>query len=185
MRLAVHAYWRIYALCACYSDCMGDDMGGPGSGPRKRIGRPTKLTRELQATMVRLLLAGNYLETAAACCDIAPRTVREWIKRGLRKKRGIYYSFALAVKKAEAEAEQMALARLRRAGKQQWTAEAWYLERKFPAKWGRWDRVQVDESSSVNRAREYIARKDVRDLLDEVSRRIGVAGDAGSDGAAS
>lgn len=63
-----------------------------------------------------------------------------------------------------------------------WQADAWYLERKHPAKWGRWDRKPDKPAEEVGKARDFIRRKDVRDLLDQVACRIGMAGDAGSAG---
>lgn len=157
-------------------------MGGPGSGPKRRAGRPSKLTPELQDRIVKLIEAGNYMDTAAACCDVSRETFFKWMRRGNRQKHGPYRRFVDAVKKAEGLAEARALVRVRKAGERWWQAEAWYLERKFPNRWGRWERGSNEQPKRIDNARKAIQSKDVRDLLDEVARRIGMAGDAGGDG---
>lgn len=122
-------------------------MGGPGSGPkRKPMGRPTKLTPELQADLVRLIEAGNYVETAAGCCGVQPATVRDWVKRGVRGHK-TYRGFSTALKKAEARAEASGVVRIRAAAKNQWQADAWFLERKFPQRWGRKSRDEPSEAA--------------------------------------
>lgn len=101
------------------------------------MARPSKLTPELTAEMTKLIEAGNYLETAAAACGVDRETVRRWMKRGARQSKGPHAEFCGAIKGAEARAEARALVRIRMAGVKQWQAEAWYLERKFPQRWGR------------------------------------------------
>lgn len=155
-------------------------MGGPGSG-RKPLGRPSTLSDEHESELVRLIRAGNYLDTAAALAGLHQDTVRVWMRKGAKAKRGRYREFFMAVKEAEAFAENSALVRLRAAGRKNWKAEAWYLERKFPAKWGRWERVTHDVPPEVGETRDMLARKDVRDLLDEAARKLGVEGDPGGD----
>lgn len=114
-------------------------------------GRPTKLTPELQDEICEALRAGNYLETAARRCGLAKSTLHLWLHRGrleidrlsenprarMRKREAPYVEFSEAVKKAEADAETMAIAVIMLAGKTQWQAMAWYLERKHFDRWGR------------------------------------------------
>lgn len=113
-------------------------MGGPGSG-KKKMGRPTKLTKELGAEICRLIEIGNYLETAAACCDVPPNVCRKWVKEGIRGKDKLHADFAIAYKRAEGLAEASGLERIRQAAMKTWQADAWYLERRFPARWRRRD----------------------------------------------
>ncbi|RJF74936.1 hypothetical protein D3875_02775 [Deinococcus cavernae] len=108
-------------------------------------GRKTKLTRELQDKYIRALRAGNFVET---CCDytgINPDTYYEWMKRGEQggEKNAIYRDFRRAVLEARASAEIESVARIRVSGQQgNWKADAWYLERSHPGRWGR-TRVEV------------------------------------------
>lgn len=149
-------------------------MGGPGSGRKRCGGRPTKLTPQLHLEIVKFIEAGNYIETAAAVAGVSPSTLRHWIRRGARQRDGPYRLFSEAVKRAEARAEASALVRIRQAGEKNWTAEAWYLERKFPHKWGRWERGASDVPQDDDRTRQILKNKGVRDLLDEVADRLGV-----------
>lgn len=131
-------------------------------------GRPTKLTPELQARMLALLRAGNYVETAAAACGLAKKTFYNWLQKGARAKGGEYHEFAAAVEKAMGEAEARDLLTIDKAAQGydvtvvketvsngvvidrevknsrrfDWQAAAWRLERKFPDRWGRRERVE-------------------------------------------
>lgn len=108
-------------------------------------GRKTKLTPELQEKFIRAQRAGNWVET---CCDyvgINPDTYYEWMKRGERgeKRDAIYVAFAEAVRTARASAEIESVARIRVSGQNgNWRADAWYLERSHPDRWGT-KRVEV------------------------------------------
>jgi hypothetical protein len=103
----------------------------------------TKLTPELQEKILLHLRLGAYVETAAACAGIHKDTFYEWMKKGAR---GIapYVAFAAAVNKAVAESESRDLATILKAAQSQWQAAAWRLERRFPEKYGRNDRVKVE-----------------------------------------
>jgi transposase len=109
-----------------------------------RPGRPTKLTPELQDRIVALLRAGNYIETAARFCDVDKVTLYAWLKRGNRQANGPFREFLNAVERAQAEAEIRDLEVIRQ--EPSWQARAWRLERKFPQRWGRHDRLDVGEA---------------------------------------
>lgn len=49
---------------------------------RRPVGRPTRLTPQLQARLVEHLCAGHYLETAAHLEHLSPRTLMGWLARG-------------------------------------------------------------------------------------------------------
>lgn len=56
-----------------------------------------------------------------------------------------YIAFAEEVVKAEADAEVIRLARISQAGQEgAWQADAWWLERKLPDKWGKKDKAQIE-----------------------------------------
>jgi hypothetical protein len=107
-----------------------------------KLGRQTKLTKDLQARIVQVLEAGNYIEAACDYVGIGISTYHQWIERG--EKRGsrpsdqIYVEFVDAVKRARSQAEILSVARIRKAAQDgEWTADAWYLERSHPERWGR------------------------------------------------
>jgi hypothetical protein len=98
---------------------------------------------------VAALMAGNYVETAAAQAGLAKRTVYEWMRRGARGQGKEYVDFLHAVQKAQAHAETRAVALISRAAESQWQAAAWQLERKCPARWGQRIRVTVDHEQAA------------------------------------
>lgn len=103
------------------------------------MGRPSKLTPELHAEIVNLIRLGNFREAAAAAAGIGTTTFHRWMAKGREARSGIYREFWAAVNTAEAQAEATAIGRIRQAAQdpKHWTAAAWYLERKFPERWGR------------------------------------------------
>jgi transposase len=117
--------------------------GGPDLTPPKRGGRPTKLTERLQNRLIALIQQGNYRETAAALSGISPATFHRWMERGAQG-RHPYRAFREAVEHAETWAEGIAVRTVQsniRAG--DWKAAMTWLERKFPDRWGRRNRVEV------------------------------------------
>lgn len=150
------------------------------AGKRKR--GPRKLTVDVQAELCGWLLAGNYLETAAALVGLPADTVRAWIRRGLKEGSGKYHSLAMAVRKSEAEAAASSVERIRAAGRRGiWKADAWFLERKFPQQWGRWERVTVEDVGGQKEARDVMRDKRVRDLLDRAASELDLAGQSSGD----
>lgn len=97
-------------------------------------GRPTKLTKELQETLIAAVRRTYYLETAADLVGIDRRTVQRWVKRGRKEPGGIYGSFCRALKIALAEKSAANIEAIENAG--HWTSRAWLQERRFPEQWG-------------------------------------------------
>ena len=111
---------------------------------KKTGGRRTKLTPEVREKVVSAIRAGNYANVAAEYAGIGERTFYRWLQRGQAANRGIYRQFWQAVKKAEREAEVRAVAIIQKHMEDNWQAAMTYLERKFPDRWGRRDRLRVD-----------------------------------------
>ncbi len=125
-----------------------------------KAGRPTKLTPDLHAEVIRLIKAGNYLETAAAMVGVERPRLRVWVRRGMNEKRGRYHEFALDVEQAMAHAEAMDVLGIRKAGEREWTARAWLLERRFPTRWGRRSaevKVNLVQSPAWQELRDMLA----------------------------
>jgi hypothetical protein len=97
----------------------------------------------LQEKILLHLRLGAYVETAAACSGIHKDTFYEWMKKGARGQKP-YAAFAEAVHKAIAESESRDLATILKASTKYWVAAAWRLERRFPEKYGRFDRMKVE-----------------------------------------
>jgi hypothetical protein len=101
------------------------------------MGRPTKLTPDVQQRIVEALLSGLYAEDAVIIGGICEDTFYEWIKRGKTGEEP-FASFSEAVETAGVESSRQALTTVR-AGDMGWQGSAWFLERRYPAKWGRRD----------------------------------------------
>jgi transposase len=122
---------------------------------RKPMGRPVKLTPEVQEDICAAIRAGNYIEPSAIRAGVSKSTLYSWLKKGKteadRVDRAVavgrrakvtaklkpYVDFLDAVKKAEAEAEARDVAIISKAAMTQWQAAAWRLERKHYDRWGR------------------------------------------------
>jgi hypothetical protein len=156
-------------------------------------GRPTKLNYELIDQIAELIREGNYIETASAVVGIDKNSLYRWLKRGAReqerlfknpKLKGkveekIYVEFSYAVKEAMAQSEADDLANIKKASREDWKASAWRLERRFPNRWGRKEKVDIDanmKNENVNREEVYIEQKittdqESADLLKQLYRR--------------
>lgn len=123
----------------------------------KPLGRPTKLTEEVQKKIVEAVRAGIWLDQAAALAGIAPSSLYLWADKGQRALEvaeltnkpltgvdAVYADFSEALKKARAEAEARNITLVQQAASNgTWQAAAWFLERSFPQRWGRTDRMEV------------------------------------------
>jgi hypothetical protein len=126
---------------------------------------------------------------------VGESTWYRWLEKGrYSKDRSIYREFWESIQKAEAAAEARAVSGVMAAGRRNWTAYAWYLERKFPDRWGRKDKVQqeisgpgggavraeVEHSGAVDlfaRIREYAK------MYEQIAEEAAADGDADWDGA--
>lgn len=100
-------------------------------------GRPTKLTPEVEEKILRALRGGNFREVAAAYAGVAKRTFLDWMKAGKDNPDSRMGEFRARVVEAEKGAELHAVATIIKAGGKDHRAMEWFLERKFPERWGR------------------------------------------------
>ena len=133
-------------MCTTETDVDGfQPVDFPVEAPKKR-GRPSKLTKTVAAKIVEYLEVGNYQETAARAAGISRSTFHRWMKRGAdaksRGKDSRYRDFRDNVKKAEAVAEVAAVKCVIDASETKWQAAMTFLERKFPERWSRGERVE-------------------------------------------
>lgn len=130
----------------------------------QRKGGPTlKLTPELIATVVGFISKGSYITVAAAAAGVHRETLYAWMRRGAdqrkRKVRGIYRTFLDAMERAHAECETALLARIVKAGEEQWSAAAWTLERTRPSRYEQ-HRTSERVRRDLARAQTEVARRD-------------------------
>lgn len=122
----------------------------------KQKGRPTKFTKETTEKICQYIQEGNYIDTACRLAGVDYTTMRKWFVQGEAEGKGQFYEFAEAVRRAEAVAEAERVACIIRAGKyDDWKANAWYLERKYPERWGKQERLEATVKSEHTERKEH------------------------------
>ena len=105
---------------------------------KNKIGRPSKLTPKLRKQIVRLIIAGYFTDRTCDIVGINKSTNYDWMKRGKEsKRRNKYKIFYNEVTQAHAISEAIALSIISKAAEIDWRASAWWLERRYPEKWGK------------------------------------------------
>jgi hypothetical protein len=102
----------------------------------KPRGRPTSLTPSVARAIVESLRAGVYVQTAATIAGVSKQSFYEWCKRGKAGEQP-YADFLDACEKAIAHSESNAVKSIRAAGKKNWQALCWWLERRHRQRWAR------------------------------------------------
>jgi hypothetical protein len=122
---------------------------------KRKVGRPIELTDALLARVAKHVEAGNYIETACDLEGVSVNTVRPMMREGVREARrrakgetpdphlDRAVKFAATLRRSRARAEKADLDAIRRAGKTQWQAHAWRLERRQPDRWAQRKRVEA------------------------------------------
>jgi transposase len=106
-------------------------------------GAPSKFTEQRVNAILRAVQLGATYEQAARSAGIHIDTMIEWRKQ--------HSEFSDALKTAEARGITDRLRRIQNAAKKgTWQADAWWLERKYPAEWGRREHVEVEQHSTVD-----------------------------------
>ena len=112
----------------------------------KKGGRPSKLNPQTQARFLEALRLGASYEGAASYAGVHYNTFRSWMIKGQTHKSGQYVEFLEHVKEAEGQAEVKWLAKIEKAATDgQWTAAAWKLERRFPDRWGKQEKITYEK----------------------------------------
>jgi hypothetical protein len=138
---------------------------------RSKIGRPTRLNVVVANRIIEAIEAGSPYRTAALASGIGYSTFHAWMRRGLSADPddGEFKAFRNRVKRGRAKAEQDAIANIRRAAREgSWQADAWFLERSNPRRWGRVDRLKAEISAKAESAPDWDEwrRKQIQMLSD-------------------
>ena len=122
-----------------------------------RGGRPSKYRPDTVAAIIAAVETGATYRHSAASVGVSERTLHDWQVR--------HPQFSQALKTAEASACMAAIGTIRRAAEAgTWQAAAWYLERRYPAEYGR-RAVTVDASVQVTHDDGLASRFDVDRFL--------------------
>lgn len=127
-------------------------------------GRPSVLVDAVQQRLVDAISVGCSYASAAHYAGISERVVHKWIELAesdamtpLAKRARLLYA---EIKKAEAGTELESLSIILKAGATNWTARAWYLERKYPERFGRRDALAVQHQGDVQVTVRYIDERE-------------------------
>jgi hypothetical protein len=124
-------------------------------------GRPTRLTEELQETVVNLLRQGNYVSVVAKYCKLSTSTIFMWCRLGRSEQERLesglepdptsdmYMKFFVAVEQAQAFAEIKDNQLLVQAADKDPRVVMWRLERRNPKRWGGREFVDVDVTAKA------------------------------------
>ena len=145
------------------------------------IGRPSKLTPEVQETICKYLRAGNTFRTACELAGIAYATGIEWRARGEdrdpeRPGDESFAAFAVATRRAEEEAIARCAAVVQKAaidGNLQ--AATWFLERRRPDEWGRVDRRTISLETNEPQAVSGLSADQIKARILELAAELGYA----------
>ena len=119
-------------------------------------------TQERLDQFLSLIRAGNYVNVACGYTGISESAIYAWGQEARQPDpRPKVAEFVEALKEAQAFSEAAALQVVHRAANNGvWQAAAWFLERRAPRRWGRFDRHEVEVSSAApgTSVREQLAR---------------------------
>jgi hypothetical protein len=108
-------------------------------------GRPSKRNADIEKKLLDALSNGLPYRAACGLAGISTETLRVWRRDNP--------SFEQAVQFAEARAVERDLANVREAGRDDWRASAWALERRCPAEFGS---AQVQLNQQINIANTHL-----------------------------
>lgn len=133
------------------------------------MGRKTKLTEQLINKAERLIKAGNYNMVVCEYLNIHPSTWYKWMQEGEKARSGRKKEFFDRIKKAEAEAEVRLITDLQKiaSDNNSWQGIAWMLERKFPERWGKKDKVSADLNHSGQVTNKKEIEVDITKRIDQ------------------
>lgn len=115
-------------------------------------GAPTKLTKQVIADVAHHIYpVGNYFSTACELAGIGATTGYNWLAMAEGRKRrspgvpeDLLIEFLKAVKDSESRVENAAVLAWRTAFDNDWRSVAEYLSRRFPERWRKTERQEVE-----------------------------------------
>lgn len=131
------------------------------------IGRPSKLTPEVQRRVLGALRLGLSRSAAAGVGGIAPRTLRDWLTRGERGE-APFDELLEAVETSEGQAQARLTGGLVKAAAGDPKVAQWLLERRFPEDWGRRSAEKGEDRASWEAERA----EELRGAAKELERRL-------------
>jgi transposase len=121
------------------------------------LGRPSKLTPEVQQTIVNAIGLGASYADAAQAAGVSYDTFNEWMKNGTGK----YLQFSEAVRKEQAAAVLRHLAVINNAAaKGDWKASERWLRMYRPQEWQETTKLDINQTGVTKVIIEYVDSED-------------------------
>lgn len=130
------------------------------------MARPSELTQDVAATLL-TALERMPLKSACAVAGINASTYRRWVRRG-EAGEPLYEEFAIAARRVRALFAAELVRGIETAGKEDWRAAAWLLERLFPREFGPRQRIEARHQGRLERPSE--PQPDLSALTDDELR---------------
>jgi hypothetical protein len=87
-----------------------------------------------------------------------------------------YAAFAARVREAEANIEQVTVRKIHEHGDKDWRALAWWLERRWPDRWGQEKaasaRLEAERGAMLDAMLKALERRGVADVAEDVLREL-------------
>lgn len=127
--------------------------------PRRGRGRPTKLTPEIQERILETLRACGTIEDACVMAGVDEATYTRWKNRGLKERTGIYREFCTALRQTLVQRRIAREATVINAGKEDWRATAWMMERSDPKRYAPrvFQHIEKELDGAIERIKEAFA----------------------------
>lgn len=129
-----------------------------------------KLTEELQEDICNEIKAGTPMKYAAISHGISESTFYNWYNKGEEAKSGKFRKFYLAIEEAKSTAITLRTRRIYKAGKDNWQADAWWLERVCPEEFGRHEKRDVNLKGDLDVKQTNVpSDKEIEEIINELS----------------
>lgn len=107
-------------------------------------GNKSKLTKQLIKKACQLKAKGYTNVQICQACGISEASFYAWQQKADGENTPLQTEFLEGLKKAEADKQAAMLAKIEEHGQEHWQALAWYMERLWPERFGRVDRLQAE-----------------------------------------
>lgn len=107
-------------------------------------GNKSKLTKQLIKKACQLKAKGYTNVQICQACGISESIFYAWQQEGGDREQPLSAELVEGLKKAEADKQAALLAMIEEHGQQHWQALAWLMERQWPERFGRVDRLQAE-----------------------------------------